>query len=78
MGTTNHTFRVLGKTAGTVVLFMDILKGTLATALPVIFHVTSVNPLWFGCLCDLRTYISDLLLSSKVVAKQWRQVPVCC
>ncbi|WP_066025379.1 glycerol-3-phosphate 1-O-acyltransferase PlsY [Enterococcus mundtii] len=47
MGTTN-TFRVLGKTAGTVVLFMDILKGTLATALPVIFHVTSVNPLWFG------------------------------
>ncbi|MCA6773966.1 glycerol-3-phosphate acyltransferase [Enterococcus sp. AZ045] len=47
MGTTN-TFRVLGKTAGIVVLFMDILKGTLATALPVIFHVTSVNPLWFG------------------------------
>ncbi|MBE9910716.1 glycerol-3-phosphate 1-O-acyltransferase PlsY [Enterococcus mundtii] len=47
MGTTN-TFRVLGKTAGTVVLFMDILKGTLATALPVIFRVTSVNPLWFG------------------------------
>ncbi len=47
MGTTN-TFRVLGKIAGTVVLFMDILKGTLATALPVIFHVTSVNPLWFG------------------------------
>lgn len=47
MGTTN-TFRVLGKTAGTVVLFMDILKGTLATALPAIFHVTSVNPLWFG------------------------------
>lgn len=47
MGTTN-TFRVLGKTAGTVVLFMDILKGTLATALPVIFHVSSVNPLWFG------------------------------
>lgn len=47
MGTTN-TFRVLGKTAGTVVLFMDILKGTLATALPVIFHVTSVNPLWLG------------------------------
>lgn len=47
MGTTN-TFRVLGKTAGIVVLFMDILKGALATALPVIFHVTSVNPLWFG------------------------------
>lgn len=46
-GTTN-TFRVLGKTAGTIVLFMDILKGTLATCLPVIFHVTTINPLWFG------------------------------
>ncbi len=46
-GTTN-TFRVLGKTAGTIVLFMDILKGTLATCLPLLFHVTSVNPLWFG------------------------------
>ena len=46
-GTTN-TFRVLGKTAGTIVLFMDILKGTLATCLPIIFHITTVNPLWFG------------------------------
>lgn len=46
-GTTN-TFRVLGKTAGTIVLFMDILKGTLATSLPLIFHLTNVNPLWFG------------------------------
>ncbi|THE16092.1 glycerol-3-phosphate 1-O-acyltransferase PlsY [Enterococcus hirae] len=46
-GTTN-TFRVLGKTAGTIVLFMDILKGTLATCLPMIFHITTVNPLWFG------------------------------
>ncbi len=27
---------------------MDILKGTLATCLPVIFHVTTINPLWFG------------------------------
>lgn len=47
-GTTN-TFRVLGKKAGIVVLFMDILKGTLATALPFIFHLNDVNPLWFGC-----------------------------
>lgn len=46
-GTTN-TFRVLGKTAGTIVLFMDILKGTLATCLPFIFHVPNMNPLWFG------------------------------
>lgn len=45
-GTTN-TFRVLGKKAGTAVLFMDILKGTLATYLPILFGLT-LNPLWFG------------------------------
>lgn len=45
-GTTN-TFRVLGKKAGTIVLFMDILKGTLATCLPYLFQL-DVNPLWFG------------------------------
>lgn len=45
-GTTN-TFRVLGKKAGTAVLVMDILKGTLATCLPYLFHST-VNPLWIG------------------------------
>ncbi|MGX7196629.1 glycerol-3-phosphate 1-O-acyltransferase PlsY [Enterococcus olivae] len=46
-GTTN-TFRVLGKKAGIVVMAMDILKGTLATSLPMIFHETTLNPLWFG------------------------------
>lgn len=46
-GTTN-TFRVLGKTAGIVVLLMDILKDTLATCLPMIFHLSGINPLWFG------------------------------
>ncbi len=46
-GTTN-TFRVLGQTAGIVVLLMDILKGTLATCLPMIFHLSGINPLWFG------------------------------
>ncbi|MDV4952053.1 glycerol-3-phosphate 1-O-acyltransferase PlsY [Enterococcus faecium] len=46
-GTTN-TFRVLGKTAGIVVLLMDILKGTLANCLPMIFHLSGINPLWFG------------------------------
>lgn len=45
-GTTN-TFRVLGKKAGLMVLFMDILKGTLATYLPLFFHL-SINPLWAG------------------------------
>lgn len=45
-GTTN-TFRVLGKKAGIVVLFLDILKGTVATSLPLWFNL-SINPLWFG------------------------------
>uniref|UniRef100_UPI00403F3DDD glycerol-3-phosphate 1-O-acyltransferase PlsY n=1 Tax=Candidatus Enterococcus willemsii TaxID=1857215 RepID=UPI00403F3DDD len=46
-GTTN-TFRVLGKKAGIIVLLMDILKGTLATSLPMIFQIPNINPLWFG------------------------------
>lgn len=50
-GTTN-TFRVLGKKAGVVVLLMDILKGTLATALPTIFDLP-INPLWFGLVAVL-------------------------
>ncbi|QIL46650.1 glycerol-3-phosphate 1-O-acyltransferase PlsY [Vagococcus coleopterorum] len=45
-GTTN-TFRVLGRQAGTAVLIMDILKGTLATCLPMIFGL-NINPLWVG------------------------------
>lgn len=46
-GTTN-TFRVLGKPAGIIVLLMDILKGTLATCLPLLFQIDDINPLWFG------------------------------
>lgn len=38
IGTTN-SYRVLGPIAGTAVLFLDILKGTLAASLPMIFHV---------------------------------------
>jgi len=37
LGGTN-TFRVLGKRAGLVVTLMDILKGTLAAALPALFQ----------------------------------------
>ncbi|PAD20856.1 glycerol-3-phosphate 1-O-acyltransferase PlsY [Terribacillus saccharophilus] len=36
LGATN-TFRILGKKAGTIVLIADILKGTIATILPVMF-----------------------------------------
>ncbi|GEK89774.1 glycerol-3-phosphate 1-O-acyltransferase PlsY [Alkalibacterium putridalgicola] len=45
-GTTN-TYRVLGKWAGTVVLVMDIAKGTLAVLLPLWFGVT-IHPMIFG------------------------------
>ena len=38
IGTTN-SYRVLGPIAGTAVLFLDILKGTLAASLPKIFHI---------------------------------------
>lgn len=36
LGATN-TFRILGKKAGTIVLIADILKGTIATILPILF-----------------------------------------
>lgn len=38
IGTTN-SFRVLGPFAGTFVLIADVLKGTLATSLPRLFHI---------------------------------------
>lgn len=62
-GTTN-TFRVLGKTAGVIVLLMDILKGTLATCLPLIFHVTTINPLWFG-VCAILGHTFPIFASFK-------------
>lgn len=51
IGTTN-TFRVLGPKAGTVVLVMDILKGTLAASQPYLFHV-NVNPLLIGLIASV-------------------------
>lgn len=51
IGTTN-TYRVLGPTAGTVVLVMDILKGTLAASQPYFFHVP-INPLLIGLFASL-------------------------
>lgn len=46
-GTTN-TFRVLGKTAGTITFLVDMLKGTLAVLLPVWLGVTEISPLIIG------------------------------
>lgn len=46
LGGTN-TFRTLGVKAGLAVTIADILKGTLAAALPVLFHL-GINPLLVG------------------------------
>lgn len=46
LGATN-TFRILGVKAGLIVTFADILKGTLATALPDLFH-SEIHPLVAG------------------------------
>lgn len=46
MGTTN-TFRVLGKKAGIVVLLLDMLKGSAAALLPLMFH-SNANALLIG------------------------------
>lgn len=45
-GTTN-TFRILGKKAGMATFVIDFFKGTLATLLPIIFHLQGVSPLIF-------------------------------
>jgi len=47
LGGTN-TFRTLGKKAGIIVTLGDILKGTLAAALPLLFHYHEINPLIVG------------------------------
>lgn len=51
MGTTN-TFRVLGTKAGIIVLIMDILKGSLATLLP-IFLGAPIHTLFTGVIATL-------------------------
>lgn len=51
MGTTN-TFRVLGTKAGIIVLIMDILKGSVATLLPIWFGL-SLHPLLTGVIASV-------------------------
>ncbi|GFH41989.1 glycerol-3-phosphate acyltransferase [Lactococcus hodotermopsidis] len=50
-GSTN-TFRVLGKKAGIAVFAIDMLKGTIATALPIMFGLHTFSPALFG-LCAI-------------------------
>jgi acyl phosphate:glycerol-3-phosphate acyltransferase len=47
LGGTN-TFRTLGVKAGLAVTIADILKGTLAASLPVLFGLDDINPLLAG------------------------------
>lgn len=47
LGGTN-TFRTLGVKAGLAVTLADILKGTLAAALPILFSVEGISPLLAG------------------------------
>lgn len=56
IGTTN-TYRVLGPKAGTVVLVVDILKGTLAASQPYLFH-SNINPLLIGIFASLGHTVS--------------------
>lgn len=70
IGTTN-TFRTLGPAAGTVVLFMDVLKGTLAASQPYLLGVShSVNPLLIGLFASLGHTVSifDHFHGGKAVA----------
>ncbi len=52
IGATN-ALRVLGTTTGILVAIMDILKGAIATWLPVWFGVYTLSPLIFGLLAVL-------------------------
>ncbi len=51
LGATN-TFRILGKKAGSIVIVMDILKGTAAVLLPLLpyFQDTTIHPLLLGAI----------------------------
>ena len=68
-GTTN-TFRILGVKAGSSVFAFDLLKGTLATLLPLFFHINGVSPLIFGLLAVIgHTFsIFDRFKGGKAVA----------
>lgn len=68
-GTTN-TFRILGVKAGIAVFIFDLLKGSLATLLPLIFHINGVSPLIFGLLAVIGHTLSifDHFKGGKAVA----------
>lgn len=67
---TTNTFRILGVKAGISVFAFDLLKGTLATLLPLFFHINGVPPLIFGLLAVIgHTFsIFDRFKGGKAVA----------
>lgn len=69
IGTTN-IYRTLGPYAGTAVLIIDLAKGAVATALPMIFGINSINLLIFGLMAVLgHTFsIFDHFKGGKAVA----------
>ena len=71
-GTTN-TFRVLGVKAGIVTFVIDMLKGTLAALLPLIFGVSGVSPV---LICLPLLVIPSHYLHGLKVERQLRQVLV--
>ena len=66
----NEYFPYSWKKAGIIVFIFDLLKGTLATLLPLIFHVHGVSPLIFGLLAVVGHTISvfDKFKGGKAVA----------
>lgn len=73
IGTTN-TYRVLGPYAGTIVMVLDIAKGTVATLLPLWGHISTplghATPLLFGLMAILGHTVSifDRFKGGKAVA----------
>ncbi|QCZ55676.1 acyl-phosphate glycerol-3-phosphate acyltransferase [Levilactobacillus brevis] len=86
IGTTN-TYRVLGPYAGTIVMVLDIAKGSVATLLPIVFHVQTVlgtaTPLLFGLFAVLGHTVSifDHFKGAKPSRPQrgcsWPITPLC-
>lgn len=66
----NEYFPYSWKKAGIIVFIFDLLKGTLATLLPLIFHVHGVSPLIFGLLAVVGHTVSvfDKFKGGKAVA----------